>query len=285
MRACLSEPKQLYCAINSPHLCDQFAALVRSINYTCAINSPQNKDFLMLRKAMKKMGAGRASSFEKRGHEVQRIETFSDAVFAFAVTLLIVSLEVPKSFEELMVSMRGFYAFGISFTLLSLIWFDQHVFFRRYGLADTMTFVLNITLNFVVLFYVYPLKFLFSLILNNPVNEAGSHKLAITAEQAPALMIIYGLGFMSIYFLFFLMYWHALRKKSTLHLTIGEEYDTRTKIYSNLIVICIGLCSVSLAYFLPNKLAGSAGLVYLAIFPILTFYYSFRGRRKRRIGI
>jgi hypothetical protein len=74
------------------------------------------------------MGEGRSLAFEKRGHEVQRIETFSDAVFAFAVTLLIVSLEVPKNFEELMVSMLGFYAFGISFTLLALIWYDQHVY-------------------------------------------------------------------------------------------------------------------------------------------------------------
>lgn len=38
------------------------------------------------------------NEFRFRGHEVRRIEAFSDAVFAFAVTLLIVSLEVPRSF-------------------------------------------------------------------------------------------------------------------------------------------------------------------------------------------
>jgi uncharacterized membrane protein len=32
-----------------------------------------------------------------RGHEVTRIEAFSDAVFAFAIALLIVALEVPKT--------------------------------------------------------------------------------------------------------------------------------------------------------------------------------------------
>src|SRR5674476_932400 len=73
------------------------------------------------------------NTFRFRGHEVRRIEAFSDAVFAFAVTLLIVSLEVPKSFEELMVTMRGFFAFGVSFLLLMLIWYEQNIFFRRYG--------------------------------------------------------------------------------------------------------------------------------------------------------
>src|ERR1700759_5012359 len=93
--------------------------------------------------------------FQLRGHEIHRIETFSDAVFAFAVTLLIVSLEVPQTFQELLESMRGFVAFGICFTLLLLVWHEQHIFFRRYGLDDRTTIVLNAALLFVVLFYVY----------------------------------------------------------------------------------------------------------------------------------
>src|SRR6476619_4959914 len=84
--------------------------------------------------------------FRLRGHEIRRIEAFSDAVFAFAVTLLIVSLEVPKSFEELMVTMRGFFAFGVSFVLLMMVWYEQNIFFRRYGLDDLVTIVLNCTL-------------------------------------------------------------------------------------------------------------------------------------------
>jgi uncharacterized membrane protein len=86
----------------------------------------------MLRKEIANDLQNKNQLFRLRGHEILRIEAFSDAVFALAVTLLIVSLEVPNSFEELMVTMRGFFAFGISFTILMMIWYEQNVFFRRY---------------------------------------------------------------------------------------------------------------------------------------------------------
>lgn len=79
------------------------------------------------------------SCFRLRGEDVWRVEGFSDAVFAFAVTLLVVSLEVPKTFDELLDTMRGFLAFAISFVLLLSVWYEHYKFFRRYGLRDTPT--------------------------------------------------------------------------------------------------------------------------------------------------
>src|ERR1700722_4724536 len=111
----------------------------------------------MLRAAIfKTLQPDPAHGFRNRGEEIKRIETFSDAVFAFAVTLLIVSLEVPKTFQELLISMRGFVAFGICFTLLMLVWHEQNIFFRRYTLDDKVSIFLNAFLMFIVLFYVYP---------------------------------------------------------------------------------------------------------------------------------
>src|SRR5881628_3867201 len=109
--------------------------------------------------------------FRWRSHEITRVEGFSDAVFGFAVTLLIVSLEVPHTSTELLETMRGFGAFVVTFVMLAGIWYAQHTFFRRYGLEDKVTVFLNLTLLFTVLFFVYPMKFLFGEILTDPMMK------------------------------------------------------------------------------------------------------------------
>src|SRR5690349_13350402 len=120
--------------------------------------------------------------------EVLRLEGFSDAVFAFAVTLLVVSLEVPKTFDELLHTLRAAPAFAVCFALFWVIWNAHHKFFRRYALVDWAIVTLNATLLFVVLLYVYPLKFLFSLLL------APSEADVIRLDQVPTLMVIYSAG-------------------------------------------------------------------------------------------
>ena len=237
----------------------------------------------MLRKALSKHTSSHNKGFRHRGLEVKRIETFSDAVFAFAVTLLIVSLEVPKTFEELMVTMRGFFAFAISFTLLMLIWYEQHTFFRRYGLEDIKTVVLNCMLMFVILFYVYPLKFLFTLLFSNQIYSHEKNPFTISPEQFPTLMSIYGIGYIIIYALFLFMYLHVLGKKKSLELTPSEIFDTRTKVYANILLICIGFCSVVTAQLVSAQHTAFAGFVYMLIGPAFSIIHSYRGKKRKKL--
>jgi uncharacterized membrane protein len=76
----------------------------------------------VLRTRLAQRRIGGEEGFSWRGQEVSRIEGFADAVFAFAVTLLVVSLEVPNTFNELLATMRGFFAFAISGGLLYSVW-------------------------------------------------------------------------------------------------------------------------------------------------------------------
>jgi uncharacterized membrane protein len=234
----------------------------------------------MIRKLMQNKKAHDDDS--KRNYEIQRIETFSDGVFAFAVTLLIVSLEVPKNFEELMINMRGFFAFGISFLLLVFIWMEQHRFFRKYGLEDHWTIVLNVALLFLVLFYVYPLKFLFTLVFRNEIYTGGQPPMQITDAQVPILMQIYSLGYIAIYFLFTLMYAHAYKKAGYLELTDIEKFDCKTNIYKQIILGAVGLSSFICTFILPPGLMGLSGFIYILIGPALTIFFTIRFRTRRK---
>src|SRR5438477_1649156 len=126
--------------------------------------------------------------------EMLRIEGFSDAVFAFALTLLVVSLEVPRAFADLVQTMRAFVPFAICFAILMQIWFKHYAFFRRFGLQDVKTRLLNAVLLFLVLFYVYPLKFLWTHL------SGGASSFGVS--EARALLVIYGLGGAAVFGIF-----------------------------------------------------------------------------------
>ena len=236
----------------------------------------------MIRKLLSTARSDRNERDGKRNFEIQRIETFSDGVFAFAVTLLIVSLEVPKSFEELLTTMRGFFAFGISFLLLVMIWNEQHRFFRNYGLDDIWTITLNGTLLFIVLFYVYPLKFLFTLMFSDQIYGINNSPFTIKQSQFPMLMMIYALGFIAIYSLFFLMYLHASRNATKLGLTPVEKFDCHSGMFRILIMVTAGFGSF-IAAFLLNDKAGLAGFVYFLIGPAVGIYLTRRSRIRRKL--
>lgn len=214
-----------------------------------------------------------------RSHEPSRLETFSDAVFAFALTLVIVSLEVPKTFGELYETMKGVVGFAICFLFLFLIWNTQNKFFRRYNLKGEYVTLLNACLLFVVLVYVYPLKFLFYLLFSSSTYLKGKQEIQIITEGDVAkLMVIYGLGYTIIFFLFYLMYRHVLARAEELRLTSRELTISKISAGENLINVVIGVISIFFAIVLPRGYAGDAGWIYAGI-PVCTFIWKRRMKK------
>jgi len=226
--------------------------------------------------------------FRWRSREISRIEGFSDAVFAFAVTLLVVSLEVPQTFHELRQSMDGFVAFALGFALLFWIWFQQYLFFRRYGLTDGWTMTLNGVLLFVVLFFVYPLKFLFVNLVRALAGRSldvlmpdGTLHPAIAPGEGASLMMIYSSGYVAIFLILWLLYRNALRQRAGLALSPVEELATRAGAREHLINAGIGGLSLALAGL--ERGSAFAGWIYLLVGPSLALHGWLSGRARERL--
>ena len=220
--------------------------------------------------------------------EISRIEGFSDAVFGFALTLLVVALEVPSSYAELVTTMEGFFAFAICFAFIIWIWVEHFHFFRRFALEDGLTIFLNALLLFVVLFYVYPLKFLFTGLINSFTGLGSSATAGHAFDYGRQLLRIYSAGFAVVFVAFALLYLHAWRSRRKLELDALGEHDARVGLVRHLVTAGVGVGSVLLTLVLPDRQVGLAGWFFALIGPLHgVMGYRFGSRRekiKARLG-
>ena len=214
-----------------------------------------------------------SDGFRLRGLGFSRLDGFSDVVFGFALTLLVVSLEVPRSFEELHQLWSGFLPFAISFLLLMLVWYGHYTFFRRFGTHDPGTVWLNGILLFVVLFYVYPLKFLF-------LASFGGKDVPMSAGNLREVVLLFSAGISAIYFLFSALYANGYRQRVHLGLSPIEQMLTRNFIVEEAGTGAIGLLVSATALLIPPRNASVACLLFL----LIGAWKSIMGARSGRIA-
>jgi hypothetical protein len=197
-------------------------------------------------------------------HGVTRIEGFSDAVFGFALTLLVVQLEVPRTVDALRDLVRGSVPFAVTFAMICYIWWEHNKFFRRYGLQDAWTAFLNSALLFVVLFYVYPLKFLATALLGPVVGLEGVSR----GLGGQFIMLTYSSGVTVIFGIFVLLYRHARSRRVALGLGPAELVTLRFSARGHAMSTGLGVLSIVLALVLPDSLIGLSGMVFGLMGPL-----------------
>jgi hypothetical protein len=213
--------------------------------------------------------------FRWRGGDVSRLEALSDGVFALTLTLLVVSLEVPKTFYELWLTVRDLPVFLVCFAALLMTWRYHYIFFRRYGLEDFLTSLLNAAFLFLVLFYAYPLKFLATFLWRGILGEGARSMFALpvgvdwgsgTLFQRAGMMYFYGLGVVGVFGVLALMSWRAYRLRDQLELDELESFLTRSSIRSHLITV--GVAVLSMAVLAIGGQPGWAGVTYFLMAPL-----------------
>ncbi len=192
-----------------------------------------------------------------------RLEAFSDAIIAFACVRLVLSLDVPTGYEDLVRNVKGFIPFAVTFAALLLIWVAHRNLFRRYPLDDAFTLVVNGLFLFTIVFYAFPLKFIAGSVVG--VFIPGDQAVTQTHEQLRNLFMIYGLGWMTIFFCIAFLYLHAARVSEGLGLSEIERYDAVSDGFYYLCFVAGGMLSVAFADFNVGVEVGMPALAYCFI--------------------
>lgn len=221
--------------------------------------------------------------FLRRGHERTRLETFIDAAFAFALTMLVISIDsIPENIQQLLDALKNIPAFGTSFALIMAYWRAHQVWSERYGLEDLPSVLLSSLLIFVIMVYVYPLKILFGTMFHAMTDGWLASRFAMESyEDFRNLLVAYGIGFCVLNLSVAALYWRAWSIRSSLSLNALEQFLTRSEIISWVIISSFGICSVILACLLENEWTQAAAWMYWLLMLVMPIYNA-RVRRQAK---
>lgn len=171
-----------------------------------------------------------------------RLDSFTDAAFAFAVTMLIVGgggSGIESGDEELIRLVRKIPAFAIGYAIIGMFWYG-HVRWRRFrGNGDWRSVLLTFLLIFVVLIYVFPLAAM--------ANDLSSYMTGMPNPQRPSLATlfsVYGVGFVAMSAAMSALFWDAAGAPDTAE---DQRRAIRGEAIIYLILAATGLVSVMLA--------------------------------------
>ncbi|MCZ6759870.1 MAG: TMEM175 family protein [Gemmatimonadetes bacterium] len=214
--------------------------------------------------------------------DMMRLETFTDAAFAFAVTLLVISVDdVPGSYVEFIDTLKLIPAFIACFATLMLFWWGHHVWSRCYGLEDGWSMIWSLVLVACVLIYIYPLQVIFGAFFSDASSGVLPQPFELDASQIGTLFVIYGAGWTTLSGCLMVLFLVALQHGGALALNARELFETRVYAIGWGLGMLTGIGSGTLAALLPAELSALSGHFYWTLMvsiPLLGLWVS----RKRR---
>src|SRR3954451_8285557 len=143
----------------------------------------------------------RLRGFRLRGMEMTRLETFIDAAFAFAISMLvIVAQQIPDDIVSLFAGFKNVPTFICSIAVLSIFWRGHWLWSRRYGLEDGVSRLISWGMIATILIFVYPLKAIFGAMWFLLTKGQAGQPFSLHTTEAEARMIfaVYALGLIAI---------------------------------------------------------------------------------------
>src|SRR3989442_10137805 len=97
--------------------------------------------------------------FRLRGMEMTRLETFMDAAFAFAISMLVIAAQqIPDNIQALLAAFKNVPTFVCSIAVLGLYWRGPLVWRRRFGPRDSVSIFIHLAVIGTILIFFFPLE-------------------------------------------------------------------------------------------------------------------------------
>lgn len=223
--------------------------------------------------------------FRMRGESMTRIETFVAAAFAFAVTMMVISVgSLPSTMEEFITATKEIPAFSASCAVIIWIWHTHANWSRRYGLEDSGSIFLSSVLIILVLVYIYPLRLmlqgLFHVISDGYFPSGFSFN---SFGEVRFMFAFYALGFILLSVNFMGLFAYANYKKLPLNLNPVEQFDTKTELLSWSGVAAVAIVSLFIALMGTQSMIGFSGYIFFSLFPVLHGMAFFRSKKRKTL--
>src|SRR5712692_9256748 len=230
----------------------------------------------------------RLRGFRLRGLEMTRLETFIDAAFAFAISMLVIAAQqIPDNIQTLLAAFKNVPTFVCSIAVLGIFWRGHWLWSRRYGLEDSASILISWVMIVTILIFIYPLKAIFGamwyFLSNGQVGQPFS--LHTTEAQARTIFVIYALGLVAISTEILLLNLRAWQLREPLRLNPLERLITRGELMGWSIPVSVGIVSLIFALTLPAEQIQWSGWVYfsmIVLVPLRDFFHRRRLREESR---